>query len=297
MQHEPSQGVKFRPRRLGHVNLSVSNLERSLAFYTRVLGIEEVRREPDIKAGFLSNGNTHHDIALVEVGVLTTQAGLNHLGWELENEVELVEAYQRAQQVGLKIDFLANHQISHSVYISDPEGNGHEFYADTMNDWRTIMRPDRSDMITSEWTPGEPFPDPEPKYNPHPEIRRMEDAVFHPKRVAQATFAVRDLEKMARFFIEVGGLEEADRATAGSRVVLRGTLPGQDLTLMQAGGGQPTGLHHFSFEMVNEKDLDQAEVELQKAGIKPELRVNNETRRSIFLRDPDSFLVEFYADR
>jgi len=36
---------------------------------------------------------------------------------------------------------------------------------------------------------------------------------------------------------------------------------------------------------------------MRKAGIKPELRVDNEARRSIFLRDPDDFLVEFYVGR
>jgi catechol 2,3-dioxygenase len=297
MEYKSNQAAKFKPRRLGHVNLSVSDLERSMEFYTQVLGIEEVRRELDIKAGFLSNGNTHHDVALIEVGILATQAGLNHLGWELENEVQLVEAYQRAQQAGLKINFTANHQISRGVYMSDPEGNGHEFYADAMKDWRTIMRPDRFDMITAEWTPGEPPPDPEPKYNPHPEIRWVEGAVFHPKRVAQATFAVRDMEKMTHFFTEVGGLEKVGRAPDDSCVVLRGALPGQDLTLIQVGKGQPTGLHHFSFEIANESDLDQAEVEMRKAGIKPELRVDNEAKRSIFLRDPDDFLVEFYVGR
>ena len=297
MEYKSNQAVKFEPRRLGHVNLSVSDLERSMGFYTQVFGIEEVRREPGIKAGFLSNGNTHHDVALVEVGILARQAGLNHLGWELENEVQLVEAYQRAQQAGLKIDFMANHQISHSVYLSDPEGNGHEFYADAMKDWRTLMRPDRFDMITSAWTPGEPPPDPEPKYDPQPEIRRVGGAVFHPKRVAQATFAVRDMEKMTHFFTEVGGLEKVGRAPDDSRVVLRSALPGQDLTLIQVGKDQPTGLHHFSFEMANESDLDQAEVEMSKAGIKPELRVDNEARRSLFLRDPDDFLVEFYVGR
>ncbi len=297
MEYKSNQAVKFKPRRLGHVNLSVSDLERSMAFYTKVLGIEEVRRERDIKAGFLSNGNTHHDVALIEVGILATQTGLNHLGWELENEVQLVKAYQRAQQAGLKINFTANHQISRGVYMSDPEGNGHEFYADAMKDWRTIMRPDRFDMITAEWTPGEPPPDSEPKYNPHPEIRWVEGAVFHPKRVAQATFAVRDMEKMTHFFTEVGGLEKVGRAPDDSCVVLRGALPGQDLTLIQVGKGQPTGLHHFSFEMANESDLDQAEVEMRKAGIKPELRVDNEAKRSIFLRDPDDFLVEFYVGR
>jgi catechol-2,3-dioxygenase len=36
---------------------------------------------------------------------------------------------------------------------------------------------------------------------------------------------------------------------------------------------------------------------MKKAGIEPELRVNHGTRRSLFLRDPDGFRVEFYVDR
>ena len=97
MQHKANQGIKFRPRRLGHVNLTVSDLERSMAFYTRVLGIEEVRREPDIKAGFLSNGNTHHDVALVEVGVLAKQAGFQSVWKRLTVPPGLWSEYGESQ--------------------------------------------------------------------------------------------------------------------------------------------------------------------------------------------------------
>ena len=58
--------VRFRPRRLGHANLFVSDLDRSMRFYNAVCGLEEVRREPAIRIGFLSNGNTHHDVGLVQ---------------------------------------------------------------------------------------------------------------------------------------------------------------------------------------------------------------------------------------
>ena len=57
--------VRFHPRRLGHANLFVSDLDRSMRFYSAVCGLEEVRREPAIRIGFLSNGNTHHDVGLV----------------------------------------------------------------------------------------------------------------------------------------------------------------------------------------------------------------------------------------
>ena len=52
----------FQPRRLAHVNLYVADLERSMDFYTRVIGIEEVYRTPLGGGGFVSNGNTHHDV-------------------------------------------------------------------------------------------------------------------------------------------------------------------------------------------------------------------------------------------
>ena len=122
MTSKQAQKVAFKPRRLGHVNLTVSDLQRSMEFYNQVLGIEQVRWEPDINAGFLSNGNTHHDVALIEAGVLEKEPVLNHLGWELENQVEQVGAYERALQAGIKIDFKAYHQISYGIYLSDPRG-------------------------------------------------------------------------------------------------------------------------------------------------------------------------------
>ncbi len=42
-----SSAVRFAPRRLGHANLFVGELERSMRFYAEVCGLEEVRREPE----------------------------------------------------------------------------------------------------------------------------------------------------------------------------------------------------------------------------------------------------------
>lgn len=66
MQSLATASAVLKPRRLGHVNLFVSDLERSMAFYENVAGFHEIFREPDIQAGFLSNGNTHHDFGLIQ---------------------------------------------------------------------------------------------------------------------------------------------------------------------------------------------------------------------------------------
>ena len=49
--------------RIGHVNLKVADLERSLAFYRDVLGFKITKRIGDT-AAFLACGDYHHDICI-----------------------------------------------------------------------------------------------------------------------------------------------------------------------------------------------------------------------------------------
>ena len=64
---QPNAQTLFKPDRFAHANLFVDDVEESVAFYRDICGITEVFREPGIKAGFLSNGATHHDIGLMQV--------------------------------------------------------------------------------------------------------------------------------------------------------------------------------------------------------------------------------------
>ena len=62
--------MAFSPTRLNHAVLFVTDLERSLAFYTGVFGMEVAAREPRANAAFLRlprSGN-HHDLGLFGVG-------------------------------------------------------------------------------------------------------------------------------------------------------------------------------------------------------------------------------------
>ena len=49
--------------RIGHIHLTVSNLERAVKFYTEMLGFSVTARFGDT-ATFLSSGNDHHHIGL-----------------------------------------------------------------------------------------------------------------------------------------------------------------------------------------------------------------------------------------
>ena len=131
----------FWARRLGHANLFVKDVERSLEFYNRIVGLEVVYKkaamdDPEGPAvgGFLSNGNTHHDIAVFRH---PDAPKLNHLAFELECEADLVEGYRAAVDSGEEFR-VSDHDITRSLYTRDPDGNGIEIYSDSTKEWRKI---------------------------------------------------------------------------------------------------------------------------------------------------------------
>ena len=68
-------------------------------FYRNVVGLEEAWRRENICAGFVNNGNTHHDIGMVDI--INPQfhdhdPDLFHVAFELETQVDLKEGYDRA---------------------------------------------------------------------------------------------------------------------------------------------------------------------------------------------------------
>jgi catechol 2,3-dioxygenase len=309
-----STAVRFAPRRLGHANVFVGDLERSMRFFNQVCGIEEVRREPGIGAGFLSNGNTHHDIGAMQCGAAVRvgvgghvqipqgrgqRPGLNHLGWEMDNEALLAAAWRRAVAAGVDIHRTADHQLAHSVYVFDPDGNLHEFYADVVDDWRTVFNPQREDLITGQWEPAAQPSSTASRWPREPERRVVPNAVFNPRRMARAVLVTPDLARLESFFTDVAGLEPITEARAEDCALLRGsaTREGWDVALFAARNGRAQGLHHAVFEMPDEASLAAAEHRAIAAGAAIELITDRLHKRSVFLRDPDGMRFEFRAAR
>jgi catechol 2,3-dioxygenase len=306
--------IAFRPRRLGHVNLYVSQLERSMDFYERTCGIERVRIEAAIRGGFHSNGNTHHDIGLMEVskgvdrrgrdGTIQiaatrgTSVGLNHLGWEMENEAELIAAYKRLRHAGTAPQRASDHLISHSVYLPDPDGNMHEFYADVVEDWRQIFNLDHDDLVTSAWDPLEKSPLTKRYYPTDPAIRHVQQAPLHPRSITGATVATHSLSQMEEFFVSVAGLTPILRLRNGREqaIVFAGAVGRPDLTLVEVGKKERTGLRMFSFQIQPDAALETALTQLAEASAAMKLG-GDDDRRSVVLSDPDGFRVEFYWPR
>lgn len=127
---------------LGHVVLYVRELERSGAFYREVVGLRRLGRIFNGRAEVFSGGRTHHELLLIEVGdapgpLQGRRLGLYHTGWKVGERLDdLREARRRVEAFGAAIDGLADHTVSRSLYVRDPDGNEVELYVDDPDyDW------------------------------------------------------------------------------------------------------------------------------------------------------------------
>ena len=125
--------------RLGHVNLKVADLERSLAFYNGVLGFKITKRIGN-EAAFLAYGDYHHDICIntwqSRGGSAPAQGttGLFHLAIVFSHRTELRDVFLRLRAAGIVIDSAVDHGVSESLYLRDPDQNGVELYWDRPSD-------------------------------------------------------------------------------------------------------------------------------------------------------------------
>jgi catechol 2,3-dioxygenase len=121
--------------RIGHVHLKVADLERSIAFYSGVLGFDLVQRYGP-RAAFLSAGGYHHHIGLntweSEGGSPPPpgHTGLYHTAFLYPDRASLAEAVRRVAAAGIPFDGAADHGVSEAVYLRDPDENGVELYRD-----------------------------------------------------------------------------------------------------------------------------------------------------------------------
>lgn len=128
-------------KELGHVVLYVSDLSKSANFYKDILGFREITRTNVI--ALFGGGRTHHELLLIEVGgqkvkLSTPQPGLYHIGFKIgDSTLDLKKAYQELKERGIKISGTADHKVTHSLYIEDPDGNELELYVDVDDSWKS----------------------------------------------------------------------------------------------------------------------------------------------------------------
>jgi Predicted ring-cleavage extradiol dioxygenase len=121
--------------RIGHVHLKVADLDRALAFYCGVLGLQLMQRL-GAQAAFISAGGYHHHI-----GLNTWESrggsppppgttGLYHLAVLYPTRAALADALRRLIEANIPLDGASDHGVSEALYLRDPDENGVELYWD-----------------------------------------------------------------------------------------------------------------------------------------------------------------------
>jgi catechol 2,3-dioxygenase len=291
--------------------LYVSDLERSHHFYQDMCGLNLVFDEPGIEAKFYSNGNSHHDLALMQAsgrehhgrdghtqiaahrGVVS---GLNHLGFEMTSEAALVEALGRAADAGYAVDRTVDHQISRSAYAHDTDSNGLEFYADAEEDYLVTYERVRGELLTELWDPFLAPPSGRENFVHNPVPVSVESALLRPSRADHAALVVSDLDRAVHFYSAIAGLELLGGGSGTGAAVLGGRVGRPDLLLLEGNGREP-GLHHIGFELSETIDVAATARRLEAAEVKVVSSFDSDDKRGIAIVDPDGLIVEFLCPR
>lgn len=161
---------KFTIGRVGHVGIYVSDIDRSIAWYTDVLGLTLTGRWPmpgGSEIVFLRFHENHHDIVLMPDPAPdeTRNSGrLQHIAMEIDSRDEWLKALAELKRAGVKITSgplvhgfeggrgpgtLPGGSGSRSFYFEDPDGNSLELYADMMKvpEGQPFPTPDYEDLV------------------------------------------------------------------------------------------------------------------------------------------------------
>jgi len=128
--------------RLGHVRLQVSDLARSLDYYTSVLGLE-ARDAASGSVALHAAGEPAPLVVLEEragtspIGV-NSRLGLYHFAILLPDRAALGRFLKHLANSGTRIG-ASDHLVSEALYLRDPDGLGIEVYRDRpREEWRIV---------------------------------------------------------------------------------------------------------------------------------------------------------------
>jgi catechol 2,3-dioxygenase len=119
----------IRTRKISHVLLHVADIERSVKFYTEILGFKESERNP-LGMVFLRNGTDHHTFGLVPAPQGATAPPkekyltFHHMALEVNGVDDLFKAREFLTQQGIEFVFEGRRGAGCNVSLEfcDPDG-------------------------------------------------------------------------------------------------------------------------------------------------------------------------------
>ncbi len=110
-----------------HVHLHVDNLDQSIAFYSRLFAAEPTRVEADYAKWMLDDPRVNFAIS-----TRGTQAGIDHLGFQVDEAGELADLKARAESADIALldegETTCCYARSEKHWVTDPQGVAWEHF-------------------------------------------------------------------------------------------------------------------------------------------------------------------------
>ncbi|MDU4697376.1 MAG: VOC family protein [Paenibacillus sp.] len=263
---------------IGVVHLKVRDLDRSLAFYQEVIGFRVLRQSGSI-AELTADGQ--HPLLILEANaryrVLPEQSvsGLYHFAILVPNQVTLGLALRNLIRHQIPVG-QGDHLVSEALYLSDPDQNGIEIYADRPRETWEKTTSGEIRMTT----------DPVDIENL---LTLSEQAEWHglPEgtRIGHVHFHVGDLQQAEQFYCGILGFEVTLHFGASALFISAGGYHHHIGLNLWAGKGAPpapedaVGIRYFTTELPDVPALEAVESRLAEAKV-TYVREGNELRLS-----------------
>jgi catechol 2,3-dioxygenase len=252
------------PMRIGMVTLRVRDLDKVTDYYRDTLGLTVMQRSAT-SARLGSGGVALLDLERREAAAREARnaAGLYHTAFLMPTRKDLARWLVHAAKNKVPLSGFADHLVSESVYLDDPEGNGIEVYADRAPEtWKweagsVAMAADQLDIdgllaLTDTHTTN---------YAKAPDDLR----------IGHMHLRVGDLEQADRFYGGAVGFDPT-RKRSGAAFLSSGRYHHHlGINVWQSAGAGPrddtaTGLAWFSLEVATQQILEAQTQRLRQAG-------------------------------
>jgi catechol 2,3-dioxygenase len=292
--------------RIGYVSLNVSDIDRSLDFYEKVLGFKKANTPSNERALLSVDGHPSHLVELLQtkesaagykanMSETTRRAGLYHFAILLPERKHLADMLQNLSErrAEIQLDGLADHLVSESIYIRDPDNIGIEIYRDRPSlqwEWNGSQvrmatdRLDTEDLLRESTVSG---------WKAMPAKTVIGHVHLH----------VRNLAKAMKFYREILGLNFTT-SYPGAYFFAAGKYHHHIATNIWLGTGiqlassDHVGLNHFGIELPDKKQYEMTIEQLRQYNkIETPLRYgqSNGSSKSVFLRDMDGITIRVYT--
>jgi catechol 2,3-dioxygenase len=290
--------------RIAYVSLNVSDIDKSLDFYGKVLGFKKVERSPGERVLLSANGIPSYLVELLYAkeravagynpqgsGVIR-RAGLYHFAILLPERKYLADALQNLTQRKdeLRFDGLADHLVSESIYIRDPDNIGIEIYCDKPSlQWKwdgsrvrmTTARLDTEGLLKESTAAG---------WKGMPAKTVIGHVHLH----------VRDLAKAMKFYRDSLRLTHT-ASYPGAYFFAAGRYHHHIATNIWLGtnihpaSSEDVGLNHFSIELPNKEQYEKTAERLTQYKIHTPRDLHSSASKGSFFRDADGITIQLYT--